>query len=114
VLVTCGPIAPPRRYAISSTMTPDQCSSLEDVRREIDRIDRDVIALLGRRIHYVEAAARFKTSEQDVAAPERQAAMMRERREWAAEAGLDPDLIEDIYRRLVAYFVRRELDCWRA
>jgi isochorismate pyruvate lyase len=93
-------------------MAPDQCASLEDVRREIDRIDRDLIGLLALRAQYVDAAARFKTSEQNVAAPERQAAMMRVRREWAAGAGLDPDVIEDVYRRLIAYFVQRELRQW--
>ena len=92
---------------------PEECSSLEDVRHEIDQIDREIIGLLGRRASYVEAAARFKTSEQHVAAPDRQAAMMRTRREWAADAGLDPEVIEDVYRRLVAYFIQRELDHWR-
>jgi isochorismate pyruvate lyase len=92
---------------------PEECSSLDEVRREIDGIDRDIITLLGRRSLYVEAAARFKTSEQHVAAPDRQVAMLRTRRDWAIEAGLDPDVIEDIYRRLIAYFIRRELEHWR-
>ena len=93
-------------------MTPDECSSLEEVRREIDRIDRELIATLGTRARYVQAAARFKASEQDVAAPERRAAMMVDRRAWAAQAGLDPDVIEDLYERLIAYFMRRELEYW--
>ena len=92
---------------------PEACASLEDVRAEIDRIDREIIHLLGRRAQYVQAAARFKTSEQHVAAPDRQASMLRARREWAVEAGLDPDVIEDVYRRLVEYFIRCELDHWR-
>lgn len=94
------------------SIPPGQCASLEEVRREIDSLDRRVIALLGERAGYVQAAARFKTTEQHVAAPERQAAMLRARREWAAEAGLDPGLIEEIYRRLVAYFIQRELEHW--
>jgi len=92
---------------------PEDCAALDDVRREIDHIDRQIISLLGRRSHYVPAAARFKTSEQHVAAPERQAAMMRSRREWAVDAGLDPAVIEDIYRRLIDYFIQRELEHWR-
>jgi isochorismate pyruvate lyase len=61
----------------------------------------------------VKAAARFKTSEAHVAAPDRQKAMLAVRREWAEREGLDPALIEDLYRRLVAWFIDRELEHWR-
>ena len=40
---------------------PEECASIEDVRLGIDALDREVVALLGRRARYVEAAARFKT-----------------------------------------------------
>ena len=89
------------------------CKSLDEVRAEIDRIDRAILALLGERAAYVHAAARFKSSEAEVAAPERQAAMLHARREWAREEDLDPDFVEDLYRRLVAYFVERERTHWR-
>ncbi|MCP4540687.1 MAG: isochorismate-pyruvate lyase, partial [Chloroflexi bacterium] len=42
-----------------------ECESIEDVRAEIDR---QVIALIGKRAEYVRAAAKFKTSEADVKA----------------------------------------------
>src|SRR4051794_37435399 len=87
---------------------PSECSTLEEVRAEIDRIDRAVIALLGERAGYVHAAARFKSSEADVAAPERQASMLLDRRAWAEQADLDPDIIEKLFRDLVAYFIVRE------
>jgi isochorismate pyruvate lyase len=91
---------------------PEECRSIEEVRAEIDRIDRAVIALLGERSGYVKAAARFKSSPAAIGAPDRQAAMMIDRRQWAAEAGLDRDVIEKLYRDLVAYFVSRETDEW--
>ena len=94
--------------------SPEDCNSLHDVRAGIDRLDREIIERLAERGRYVHAAARFKTSEAQVAAPERQKAMLAVRREWAAAEGLDPDVIEDIYRRIVAYFIQRELDHWRA
>jgi isochorismate pyruvate lyase len=94
--------------------TPAECQSLSQVREEIDHLDEQIVSLLGRRARYVQAAARFKTSETAVAAPERQAAMLAVRRQWAEREGLDPDLIEDIYRRLVDYFIQRELAEWRA
>ncbi len=93
--------------------SPAECASLDEVRGEIDRIDRAIVALIGERAGYVHAAARFKTSEADVAAPERQAAMLQARREWAREADLDPGVIENLYRLLVAYFVVRETEHWK-
>ena len=92
---------------------PGACESIEDVRQAIDALDRKVISLIGRRAHYVEAAASFKTGEQSVRAPERQQAMLADRRRWAEEAGLDPGMIEKIYRTLVSYFVNREVQRWR-
>ena len=94
--------------------TPEACESLADVRAEIDAIDREVIALLGRRFGYVRAAARFKRSPDEVQAAERQRAMLADRREWASAAGLDPDVVEQMYRDLVRYFAAQELDHWQA
>jgi isochorismate pyruvate lyase len=62
---------------------PEECESIEDVRLGIDALDREIIALLGRRARYVEAAARFKTGESGVRAPERQKVMLEARRQWA-------------------------------
>ncbi len=92
---------------------PEDCEGIEDVRQAIDALDREIVTLIGRRARYVEAAARFKNSEQGVRAPERQREMLAQRRRWAEEAGLDPDVIEGIYRTLVSYFVDREMKGWR-
>lgn len=59
--------------------TPDECSGLGDIRRELDAIDKEIVGLLGRRLPYVLAAARFKPSEESIAAPDRVAAMLVER-----------------------------------
>ncbi len=92
---------------------PEECASIEDVRLGIDALDREVIALIGRRARYVEAAARFQTGESDVRAPERRQAMLQARRRWAEEEGLSPDVIEAVYTILISYFVDREMDRWR-
>lgn len=86
---------------------------MQEVRAEIDRIDREVIALIGQRYAYVQAAAQFKTSEASVRAPERFQAMLQQRRHWAAEDGLDPDSIEKMYRDLVNYFIEEEMKSWK-
>jgi isochorismate pyruvate lyase len=39
--------------------------------------------------------------------------MMHVRRAWAEREGLSPDVIEEVFRRLVAYFIEREMQEWR-
>ncbi len=67
---------------IVSVKTPEECTSLQDIRAAIDDIDRDIVALIARRRGYVQAAAAFKTSAASVSAPDRVAAMMAQRRQW--------------------------------
>ena len=92
---------------------PEDCESIRDVRQAIDTLDREIIHLIGRRASYVERAAHFKTGEGSVRAPERQRTMLEARRRWAEENGLDPDVIEALYRDLLSYFVDREMQRWR-
>lgn len=88
---------------------PDECSDIDEVREEIDLIDREVIEALSKRFQYVIAAAKFKTSEASVKAPDRFYAMLQQRREWAKEAGLNADVVEKLYRDLVNHFIEEEL-----
>ncbi len=87
---------------------------MRDIRAEIDRIDQEVIRLFGQRFAYVQAASQFKTSATSVRAPERFKAMLAQRRDWAREAGLDPDVIAGVYRDLVNYFIEEEMKKWQA
>ena len=82
--------------------TPDQCENMADIRAEIDRLDRQVIALLGQRFAYVKAASKFKTSEAAVKAPDRFQSMLQQRRVWAEAEGLNADAIEALYREILA------------
>lgn len=93
--------------------TPDQCENMVDIRAEIDRLDRQVVALLGQRFAYVKAASKFKTSETTVRAPERLQAMLQQRRVWAEEEGLDADVIEKMYQDLVNHFIDEEMKHWK-
>ncbi|NLR78097.1 isochorismate lyase [Chitinophaga eiseniae] len=94
--------------------TPDACENMADIRMAIDTIDEEVVQLLGRRFNYVKAAAKFKTSEAAVQAPERFKAMLAQRREWAIAAGLNADAIEKMYSDLVKHFIEEEMKHWQA
>ncbi|MCX7921283.1 MAG: isochorismate lyase [Clostridia bacterium] len=88
---------------------PEECRSLEDIRCEIDRVDLGIISAIGTRLKYVKAAAKFKVGEMAVKAPERVEVMLEQRKVWAEAEGLDPRLIEKVYRDLVGYFIDEEL-----
>ncbi|HSF72458.1 MAG TPA: isochorismate lyase [Microcoleus sp.] len=93
---------------------PDECANIHEVRHEIDTIDREVIQALSKRFQYVIAAARFKTSEASVRSFDRVEAMLQQRREWAQASGLNPDVIENIYRDLVNYYIEEELKHYKS
>ena len=92
---------------------PEDCENIEDVRGAIDDLDGEILRLLGRRSRYVAAAARFKTDQESVRAPERQKAMLARRRDWAEREGLDPDFVEGLYRDIVSHFITREMQRWQ-
>ena len=96
------------------TIPPDRCANLEEIRAGMDAIDREIVALIANRVAYVRAAAAFKTSSANVAAPERVAAVLKTRREWAEAKGLSGEVIENLYRDLVTYCVSEEHKQWVA
>jgi isochorismate pyruvate lyase len=89
------------------------CEDMSEIRREIDALDRTIVHLIGKRYEYVKAAAKFKTSETSVKAPERFKSMLIERREWAVAEGLNPDAIEKLYSDLVKHFIEEEMKEWK-
>ena len=93
---------------------PDECTNIQEIRTEIDEIDRQVIASFAKRFAYVKAASKFKTDATSVRAKERFVAMLEQRRTWAQENGLNPDVIEKIYRDLITYFIEEELNHWQS
>ncbi len=88
---------------------PKDCQTLSDVRSEIDRLDQLLINTIGRRQEYVHEAARFKRSDNEVHAHERQRQMIAARRLWAENKGVAPDLVESLFRTMVDHFVAAEL-----
>ncbi len=89
------------------------CENMSDIRTEIDALDREIVHLIGKRYEYVKAAAKFKTSETSVKAPERFKSMLITRREWAIEEGLNPEAIEKLYSDLVKHFIDEEMKHWK-
>ncbi len=89
--------------------SPGECTTIEEVRSEIDRIDRTLIEIIAQRRDYVHAVMQFKRNETDVHAHDRQRQVASTRRSWAEEEGLSPDMIEGLFRAMVDHFIAEEL-----
>jgi isochorismate pyruvate lyase len=87
-----------------------KCSSLEEVRENIDRIDDSIIKLIAERAEYVRQAASFKKDENGVKAPDRVKAVLERVREKALRYGAPADIAETVYRNMIAGFIGMELD----
>lgn len=85
------------------------CESLDEVRAQIDRLDRAIVELLAARGQYVRQAARFKKTSADVHAPKRVEQVIARVRALADEFGSDADVVERVYRAMIAAFTDAEL-----
>ncbi len=94
--------------------SPNECRTIEEVRSEIDRIDKAMIEAIAQRRAYVHAVMQFKRSEDDVHAHHRQRQMLAVRRAWAEEHALSPEMVEGIFRTMVDHFIAEELALLRA
>lgn len=86
-----------------------ECESLENVRENIDRIDREIVKLISERSRYVRQAARLKKTTDDVGAPKRVEEVIAKVRTLAENEGLDPDIAEEVYRTMITCFINYEL-----
>lgn len=85
-----------------------ECGSIDEVRDSIDDLDQRIVTLLAERRGYVLQAARFKKNPDEVRVPAREEAVVRHVREVAHEAGIEADVVEEIYRQLMGRFVELE------
>ena len=92
---------------------PKECKNIDDIRENIDFIDKQIISLLSKRSEYVHNAAKFKTSVSTVKADDRVKAMLLKRREWAKENNLNEDFIESLYTNIVEFFINQEMNKWK-
>lgn len=89
---------------------PEKCSSLEEIRQEIDKIDDHIILLFAERHKYVEAIVRFKNDKDAIIAQERKDAVIKHRRDLAESKGLNADVFERIYTLLVESNINHEME----
>ena len=82
------------------------CANMEEVREEIDRIDRALVDLIGERFTFVDRAWQLKQSPAEARVPWRVQQVIDRVRARAAEKGLPPELAEALWRQMIGWFIQ--------
>lgn len=90
---------------------PDDCKTMAEIRAEIDRIDRTLLDLFAERACYIDRAAAVK-AEKGLPAriTNRVEEVVSNVRSHATTRGIDPDLAEKLWRKLIEWSIAREED----
>jgi len=86
-----------------------KCNSLKEARDEIDIIDDKIVELIALRNAYIKQIAHFKNSVDEVKAKDRIEDVINRMRGRAIELGLSPNLINDLYVRMINAMVDTEI-----
>lgn len=88
---------------------PQDCHSMQELRVQIDKLDRQLIELLATRAIYIDRASELKPGEGLPARiPERVEDVVQKVRSNSVEVGMDPDLTERLWRILIDWSIARE------
>ncbi len=90
-------------------MNESNFSSLDEIRTNIDKIDKEIVILLSKRGDCVKQAARFKTSAANVKDSQRLEQIIEKVTAYAKEINFDPSTIEIIYRNMIEAFIQLEI-----
>ena len=99
------PLPPPRT-------PPDDCAAMEDVRFEIDRLDRILVGLLAERQRYIEAAGRIKPRAEEVRLEWRIEDVVAKVLAEADKTGLSKRIAEPVWRQLIECCIAHEHEIW--
>ncbi|HVO04744.1 MAG TPA: chorismate mutase [Candidatus Cybelea sp.] len=83
-----------------------------EVRTEIDAIDRQLVALIAERLHYIDEAARIKQQRHQVRDDARIVEVLAKTRTEALRLGCDAAVVEMAFRALVEASIGHELEAF--
>lgn len=90
-----------------------KCSSLDEVREEIDKIDDSIVELISKRSHLVRQAASFKNSIEEVKAEDRVDFILQKVRHAAIQADVSPNMISELFKIMIDEMVETEISEFR-
>lgn len=87
---------------------PQDCASMDEVRAEIDRVDRALVDLIAERWGYIDRAWQLKSSPNEARVPWRIRQVIELVRARAAGHGVPPELAEALWRQLIGWGIQYE------
>ena len=90
-----------------------KCTSLEEVRTEIDLIDTKLVDLISQRSHLIHQAVSFKNSVEEVKAEDRIEYIMQKSRHEAIALGINPNMISELFKIMIDEMVEMEISEFR-
>jgi len=85
------------------------CNTLEETRMEIDKLDDQIVELIAARNAYVKQLAHFKNSVEEIKTEDRISGVISRVRSKAIEFDLSPNLINELYIRMIDEMVDSEV-----
>lgn len=86
-----------------------QCSTMAELRDEIDQLDRVIVELLSVRQGCMEQAAQIKQDRNKVRDEERVEDVVAKVLSHAEKVGAHPDLVEKLYRDMIEWCITYEM-----
>jgi len=86
-----------------------KCNTLEEARTQIDKVDEKIVEMIALRNNYIKQIAKFKNSIEEVKSQERINDVVARARSKAIDLDLSPNLINDIFVRLIDEMVETEI-----
>ena len=90
-------------------MNSKKCNTLEEAREEIDKVDVEIVNLIAKRNNYIKQIAHFKATIDEVKAEDRISDVISKVREQAIVLGLSPNLINELYVKMIDKMVESEI-----
>ena len=90
------------------------CTVMDEVRYEIDRIDRLLVALMAERQGYIEAAGRIKDRRDEVRLEWRIEDVVAKVLASAEAEGLSKRIAEPVWREMIDRCIEHEHEIWRS
>ena len=105
-------ITEPARAEATKDVSPEACETMGHVRAGIDRLDRDLVAIIAERQRYIEAAARIKPAKSEVRLEWRIEDVVAKVLAEAHKKGLSKRIAEPVWREMIEKCIEHEHFCW--